>query len=260
MIFMSREYFYLSEIILGLREEYNKTKEELDEIKNMMSIDPEYDASLGIYSKLVPCRYDGFERHNMLVIELERKKKDLNKLIEAVSKKISKKDLPKEFACDSEWNKSFLVVDKPNKYSVDNQKDFQAHIDNVLHTEFNLGALDTYRMVEDANMAVKAGHNGVFCITDSHKKFAPNTGFDYYASDDQIVLNNYYSNPLFKDAIDEVMRTPIPRSVINYRLANIIENNPKSYAKLAFEGLTNTRVPQHFQLIEEPGRVLAKRI
>ena len=56
------------------------------------------------------------------------------------------------------------------------------------------------------------------------------------------------------------MNTPIPKKIVNSKLASIIENNPKSSLPITFEGLTNTEDSQFFDLVEEPNKVIALRV
>ena len=256
----NKEFFYLSEIILGLREEYNNTRKQLDDLKSMLILGNNVDASLGVWSKFEKGVQGNIERHNYLVIKYEEKAEGLKRLINELSMKLKNYTLKKEFACDFDWSRYYIFANDERKFNVANETDFQKKTYDVLHTDFNLGALDTYTKLEDENMSVKVGHNGVYCVTDNFKRFAPNTGFDYYAYNDQLVLNNYYGNPAFAAGINEVMNTPIPRSIVNSRIARIVEENPKSILPITFEGLTNTKKPQSFNLIEEDDKVVALRV
>lgn len=246
------EYFYLSEIILGLREEYFRTRRELEELKSMMTVDNNYNASLGVYSTDATSRY--------LVIQLEEKANGLKKLINEVSKKVKNNTLKTEISCDSGYNRNYVLVNEPSKYRVDDLNDFYRKCDEVLHTPLNFSAIDTYAVMIDENMKLKVGHNGVYCVTDNYSEYAPNTGFDYYANNDQLVINNYYGNPAFGASVNKVMHTPIPKAIVGSRLSQIIEENPKSILPIKFEGLTNTKATQYFNLIEENNKVIALRV
>lgn len=246
---MNKEYFYLSEIILGLREEYINTMKQLDELKSMMIVDANCDVRLGIYSP--------DSKTNMLVIKLEEKLRGLKKLINSIEKKYKNNTMKTEVSCDTGFVRNYVQVNEPSKYRVEDLNTFYGKCDQVLHTQFNKSVFDKYFDVENQNMKVKIGHNGVFCVTNNDNRYAPNTGFDYYAGDDQLILNNYYGNPEFAAGIFEVMNTPI---FVSPNIAQIINANDKSKLKLQFEGLTSTKDEQRFELVEEPGRVLAKRV
>ena len=255
----NREYFYLSEIILGLREEYIKTRRELESLKENINFDDNYDASLGVYFS-VP-KDPNAELRRYLVIQLEEKASKLKKALNELTNKIKDRSFKQEISCDRNEIHNYILVNEGNRFDIDDDVyDFYQQCDKVIHTDLNLGAVDTYTKIEGQDMIFKVGHDGVFSCTNNNKRFAPNTGFDYSAFSDQLVLNNYYSNPAFIPAVKEVMETPIPRKIIDTRLAKIIENNPKSILPIKFEGLTNTKAPQYFNLIEEKEKVIALRV
>lgn len=253
----NKNYYYLSEIILGLREEYNNTRKQLDNLKSMMTIDNGYDVSFGFDYVNPERRY--------LIIELEKKVSGLNKLIDEVSKKFNRvKPYETNISCDAIYNSStsksvgnYVKETIPGKFRVDDQLSFYKECDKILHSKINLAADTHYTKIEDQNAKIKIAPNGVHFKTNEFARFAPCTGIDYHACTDEIVVNNYYNTPSFTVGMDELMRMPIPRSIIDSRLAKIIDENPKSLLNLSFNGLTNTKASQYFALEEQGNKVVA---
>ena len=88
-----RKFYYLSEIIIGLRDEYNNLKNELDELKKTMVVLDNYDASFG-FDLSNPER-------RVLIVKLEKKVKGLEKLINIIK---ASKSFDTEISCDAIYN------------------------------------------------------------------------------------------------------------------------------------------------------------
>lgn len=256
---MNKNYFYLSEIILGLRDEYNKTVKELEKLRKFTKsvLNNDID-SIGIYSNfdMDSTNRELENQKRYLIIKL----KETKKLLKIINSLTNKNVYKQEISRDLNYVTNAIKIYGINNLTIDDAHLLYKKCDDVLHTTIGLYSNDSYKKIEDEHMKVKVGHGGVFSLTDNTKKYAPNTGFDYYANIDQLVLNNYYDNDLFIDGVREIMNTPIPKKIVNSKLASIIENNPKSSLPITFEGLTNTEDTQFFDLVEEPNKVIALRV
>lgn len=243
-------YLSLSEIILGLREEYQNTYDKLEELKQHLFLTRGVVPTFGVYSN------DNVNYY--LLLNLEKKLSALETIINFVNRKDFSYTVMTNYVSD--YRKNYFKVNDKRLFDVFNPNDFYKDCDKILLSKFNTGLNDKYETVNDEGLKVKIGHNGVYAVTDMKSTSNPIIGVDYYASDDQLVLNNYYEDPFFGDKARRILNTRVPASSIDTNLVSIIDSNPVSELPIEFDGLTNTRAPQHFKLIEEPGRVLAKRI
>lgn len=248
-----RKFYYLSEIIIGLRDEYNNLKNELDELKKTMVVLDNYDASFG-FDLSNPER-------RVLIVKLEKKVKGLEKLINIIK---ASKSFDTEISCDAIYNNPELqhasnFVRETNWFNYNDKYKtiIYKECDKILHEDIVLGGFSTPIEVKDSNMEIKIAPNCIDLYANKFNKLAPFTGIAYRAFEDELVINNYSNNPSFAAGITEIMHTPIPKSIINSRVTKIIDNNPKSLLPLKIKGLTNTKATQYFSLEEKEDSVVA---
>ena len=254
-------YLSLSEIILGLRKEYVKTYNELAALKNYLNLENGVKASFGIYSKKNVKDIDNADKNidvYYLIIDLEKKLNVLESILNFVSRDNYKVD--NVIYNETGVRRNFVSINDKRLFNVEDSKNFRIDCNKILLSDFNTGLNDKYETVNDEGLKVKIGHNGVYAVTDMKSSSNPVIGVDYYAGADQLVLNNYYGDPFFGDKARRILSTRVPANSIDTNLVSMISSNPVSELPIEFDGLTNTRAPQYFKLIEEPGRVLAKRI
>ncbi len=258
---IKNNYLSLSEIILGLREEYINTCNELNALKQQLVLEDGVNAALGIYSVMnVPNVEDTNSKSNVyyLIINLEKKRSKLESIINYVTRKNFKLD--KVIYNVNDIRKNFVSVNDERLFEVTDFRKFRNDANKVLLSSFNTGLKDKYKTVNEEGLKVKIGHNGVCAITDLQSKTKPIIGVDYYAADDQLVMNNYYGDTLFCEKAKEILNTFVPVDSIDSRLVSIIQSNPISEYPIKFDGLTNDRNEQRFNLEVNNGYVLARNI
>jgi len=244
------DYLRLSEIILGLREEYQKTYDELEELKQHLFLTRGVVPTFRVYSN------DNVNYY--LLLHLEKKLSALETIINFVTRKDFSYTAMINYISD--YRKNYFRVNDERLFDVFNFNDFYKDCDKILLSKFNTGLKDRYEKVNDEGLKVKVGHNGIFAVTDLRSTDNPIIGVDYYANDDQLVMNNYYGDPLFCDKANVVLNTQIPKSSLNNDIVSIIEENPISEYPIEFEGLTNTKEEQRFNFEVKNDYVLAKRV
>ncbi len=253
--------FKLSEVVLGLRNEYKKTASELEIIKNHLKLEEGVTSEVGIYSYLEfskkdPKTIDAI--HSVMIIELTKKLSFLEKLLKAISFKNLSYDEMYNYVSD--FRKHHYSVNDKTLFEVDDMIKFTKDCDAIMNSDFNSGLLDRYLKGNEKGLNIKLGHNGIYAVTDLRSQTQPVVGVDYRANCDQLVLNNYYNDPMFTTKARDLLDTQLYSCLFSDGLADIIRNNPISQYPIKFEGLDNSKFEQRFDLEVKSDHVLAKRV
>ena len=257
---MDKKSFYISEIILGLRDEYLKINKKLEELKKLMVFDPKYNSLVYIDAPN--------EKKFTLVIELEERLNVLEKLISLISKKQDNTDKT-EISHDFNGVKNYVSINEPskcgvkelnksfNKCDVIELNKFYEQCDQILHMDSAKIFAGYDKLDEIENMIMKIGYYGVNCFTTERFGLAPHISFYYNSLSDRILLTNHDNLNEYGAALKVIMETPI---AVPDKYASIIENNPKSKLPIRFDEILLNNMPQKFDLEEHSDYVLAKRV
>ena len=245
------DYLRLREIILGLREEYQNTYNQLQDLKyDDLFLSKGINATLGIYSD------DNVNYY--LLVNLEKKLSFLENLLNLFSRKDFSITQLDSYGLD--YRKNYIFINDKRLFDVIDENRFYENCDKILSTKFNSGLKDVYKTLDDEGLNIKVGHNGVFAVTDLNSVNNPVIGVDYFADNDKLVINNYYGDSLFYNKANAILNTRIPKSILNTDIVSIIEENPVSKYPIEFDGLTDSKEAQRFDLEVKNDYVLAKRV
>lgn len=243
---VKNNYLSISEIILGLREEYKKTLYDLNKCLSL-------DEGVNVYYTV-----SEYEDKRYVYVSLIKKMKRIEKLLNIFTKNLYTEDRKLVGGQDNH-----LIINDKRLFKFDNNTDlnkFYNGCKRFFGSEFYSSLDDKYFKADDNGLKMAIGHDGIYTVTDLKSTTQPIIGVDYDGGRDQMIITNYYRDTLFYGKVLDILDTKIPKADLNEHLVDIIDNNPISEYPIEFTGMTDTREPQRFDLEVENNRVLAKRV
>ena len=250
-----RDYFYLSELILGLQEEYIENEKRIKELVDKY-VDIELDGIDSTYSYI---KKDGIDYY--FILELRKRQSLLMKLIQNFTNTFTNdfyQNRSELYNIDGERKDYFLCNDL-DLISISNSDSFLDNIHTLMLNDFNTALDDSYKRIESEDISIKLGHEGIFTFTGDKKQFAPRTGIDYVANQNQLRLTDYYNSTCEK-GIKKVLDSRIPADLVDARLQDIILANPDFSLPIEIEGFSHSKAHQYFKLEKQKDVVLARRV
>lgn len=250
-----KNYFYLREIILGLRQEYVENEKMINQLVNKY-VTINLDGVEDIYSYIKKHGNDYY-----FILELRKRQSLLMKLIQNFTNTVANDYYQKRkelFNVDDVRRDYFLCKDE-ELINISNPNNFFGYIDKLMLNDFNTALDDSYKHIESEDMSIKLGHEGIFTFTGDKRKYAPKTGIDYLSNQNQLRIIDYYKSASPK-GINKILDSKIPSSLVDTRLQDIILANPDFSLPIELEGFSYSKEHQYFELEKQNDVVLARRV
>lgn len=245
-----REYFYYSEIILGLRKKYQENERKISDIvgKYVTVTDPSVKE---VYSTI---RKNGFDFEFIMDI-----RKEQNIIKGLIDKLTAKKETVELYNIDDVQH-DLMSWSDARAIKVSDVREFGREVDELLLlNKFNRSIEDTYRRVPEERMNFAIAHDGIFGYSIEEGNNLAKTGVDYSSRNDQLVIHNIMDSHSDKDA-KKILNTRIPANLVNSYLQDIIVASPDISLPIELSGYTLSKDPQYFALEKEEDRILARRV
>lgn len=245
-----RDYYYLGEVILGLRSEYKKIYQELEALKEDISID---------MSKL--------SSFSFRIVELENKKAKLECFFKEKKKLIDK--FFQRFAieagiliydgkfseCFKNQHNSFEIRPTWHSLNIINQEAFNEKADKIVNSQFASKMKMREKEMPDIKGTLDIEHSGLrFAKWDEDTEGL--LFLDYQAEEDALFFGSF-SEDLQKDSLENILYTPIKKDTLYPFHQELINQN-----YLDKEVVADTIVYTTFaklDILEDSDKVILKR-
>lgn len=216
-----RDYYYLKEVILGLRKEYLKNEQELNKLAQQICY---------IDKRIERVSFSLFEPDNKK-IELWRtiifKQNQIQRLIEKVSRMLGLYTIGDNSKLCCPDNKGmYSLTDRGFLIGIKDQDCFGKAVNDLMNSEFNQKIKQPIFNIDneeaDCNISITHSRIGSYEISDRGK--IPYSSLDYFASEDALYFYPYHNNGSVTD-IDNILNIKVSKDLLSNYHKMIIEKS-----------------------------------
>lgn len=249
------EAYSYKQILLSLREEYLKNQKRLNALKKYISLDTKKQFE----------EYDFYVfnegRDKYLELALTERQSAIVKLIESISNKIVGDDEKKTINIAHEFNGEmrYLTIPNSKNYSINDFNSLMADADKILGCEFVQKISNPRIRLEDKDFILKINPANIAITTGEHIVDYVPARLLYTPTNDQLSIIAF-DDPLYMEHINNIFNRRIPAELLGEYHRSIIEKSESKDKELSIQGVSLSKVPQYYNVIEGKNSVLLKRV
>lgn len=246
-----RDYYYLSEIIFGLRSEYKRISEELESLKEDISVDT---------NRL----YDFYFR----IVELENKKAQLECFFREKKGKIKRffKRLAMESGflyhdgmyseCEKDQDNIFKI--KPSHFAlkITNQEAFDRKADLIMNSLFVKNMSIQEKVIPESSGSLSVLHSGLRFATLSDEVDGL-MFLDYQAHEDALFFGSF-SEDLQRNSLTNILMMPIAKNNFSSFHQRAIDHHSLGKEVVVDDSLVDTTFAR-LDIHEDSNQIILKR-
>ncbi len=249
-------YYTLREVILGLKDEYQKNEKTLEGLKKYINVTTDKELSeFAFYSY-------NFKDSKYIQLLLEEKQNRIIKTLNNIKNRLANTKTTKETPVSRESQKQYkyLVLPTNKLYETtggDFDNSFYNAVDKILSDTFHRN-IDGKIELADERLVLETNPERIIATTLPGRIDYPSAGIIYSSKLNQLIITGY-DEELFNDHLDNIFNIRINQDFFNAYQRRMIDSNPNSRKKLVITGNSATRNSQYFSFDDQDDETVVLR-